>query len=122
LYKPDFNFNLFYLLLSKDVLKHLVQVAPDVLLNKSVGYLSDSFINEFHSKTHSFTGENSLFTYFFDDTRSFVVKSLFITSYMLAEDDLPNGGLRLLEVDNVLRVPAYTHLHFLITSSDVIHS
>jgi len=59
---------------------------------------------------------------FINDQSSFIVKSVFITSYMLAESDLPVGGLRLLEVDNVLRVPAYTHLHFLITSSDVIHS
>jgi heme/copper-type cytochrome/quinol oxidase subunit 2 len=41
---------------------------------------------------------------------------------MLAESDLPFGGHRLLEVDNVLRLPAYTHLHFYVTSSDVLHS
>lgn len=66
---------------------------------------------------------------FFDNTfqifniqSNYLIKSMFITSYMLPESDLPFGGLRLLEVDNVLRVPAYTHLHFIITSSDVIHS
>jgi heme/copper-type cytochrome/quinol oxidase subunit 2 len=41
---------------------------------------------------------------------------------MLAEEDLPIGGFRLLEVDNRLRLPVKTVIRLLITSSDVLHS
>jgi heme/copper-type cytochrome/quinol oxidase subunit 2 len=43
-------------------------------------------------------------------------------SYMLLEDDLPLGGMRLLEVDNRLELPVKTEIRMLITSDDVIHS
>jgi len=41
---------------------------------------------------------------------------------MLLEDDLPEGGLRLLEVDNRLYLPVNTPVRMLITSADVLHS
>ena len=43
-------------------------------------------------------------------------------SYMVLEDDLPIGGLRLLEVDNPLILPINTQIRLLVTSSDVLHS
>jgi len=43
-------------------------------------------------------------------------------SYMVQEDDLELGQLRLLEVDNRIVVPINTHIRVLITSGDVIHS
>lgn len=43
-------------------------------------------------------------------------------SYMVFEDDLNYGELRLLEVDHRLVVPSLTHIKLLVTSSDVIHS
>lgn len=43
-------------------------------------------------------------------------------SYMVFEDDLNYGELRLLEVDHRLIVPSSTHIKVLITSSDVLHS
>jgi len=43
-------------------------------------------------------------------------------SYMLAEEDLPFGGFRLLEVDNRLQIPVYSIIRLLITSTDVLHS
>ena len=43
-------------------------------------------------------------------------------SYMLQENDLDRGNLRLLEVDNRLLIPVNTHVRLLTTSSDVIHS
>lgn len=43
-------------------------------------------------------------------------------SYMIADDDLEPGQLRLLEVDNRVVLPTNTHIRALITSSDVIHS
>jgi heme/copper-type cytochrome/quinol oxidase subunit 2 len=41
---------------------------------------------------------------------------------MLAEEDLPFGGLRLLEVDNRLRLPVKSVIRLLVTSTDVLHS
>jgi cytochrome c oxidase subunit 2 len=43
-------------------------------------------------------------------------------SYMIPEDDLEKGGLRLLEVDNRVVLPVNTHIRLLITASDVLHS
>jgi cytochrome c oxidase subunit 2 len=43
-------------------------------------------------------------------------------SYMVAEDDLDSGQLRLLEVDNRVVLPTKTHVRVLVTSSDVLHS
>jgi len=43
-------------------------------------------------------------------------------SYMITEDDLAIGALRLLEVDNRIVLPTHTSIRLLITSSDVLHS
>lgn len=43
-------------------------------------------------------------------------------SYMVKEDDLPVGSLRLLDIDNYVVLPIETTIRFLITASDVIHS
>jgi cytochrome c oxidase subunit 1 len=43
-------------------------------------------------------------------------------SYMILEEDLILGGLRLLEVDNPLILPINTQIRLLVTSSDVLHS
>jgi len=40
---------------------------------------------------------------------------------MLADDDLPEDGLRLLEVDNRFYLPIETNVRLLITSADVLH-
>lgn len=48
--------------------------------------------------------------------------SLSFDSYMIQEEDLKKGSLRLLEVDNRLLLPIKTHVRILTTSSDVIHS
>jgi cytochrome c oxidase subunit 2 len=41
---------------------------------------------------------------------------------MIGEDDLEEGSLRMLEVDNRLVIPELTHVRFVITSADVIHA
>eukprot|EP00922_Rhytidocystis_sp_ex-Travisia-forbesii_P046556 GHVS01069386.1.p1 GENE.GHVS01069386.1~~GHVS01069386.1.p1 ORF type:complete len:182 (-),score=32.48 GHVS01069386.1:220-765(-) len=43
-------------------------------------------------------------------------------SNMVTEEDLQPGMLRVLEVDKRLTVPTRTHIKFLITATDVIHS
>lgn len=47
---------------------------------------------------------------------------LMFDSYMITEEELEEGQLRLLEVDRKLWLPTYTHIRVLVTSSDVIHS
>jgi cytochrome c oxidase subunit 2 len=49
-------------------------------------------------------------------------ESLNYDSYMIPEDDLTGGNLRLLEVDNRVVLPVKTHVRILITSADVLHS
>jgi len=43
-------------------------------------------------------------------------------SYLVPEADLEEGALRLLEVDNRVIIPELTHVRFIITAADVIHS
>jgi len=43
-------------------------------------------------------------------------------SYLVPESDLEEGGLRMLEVDNRVVLPELTHIRFIITAADVIHS
>jgi len=44
------------------------------------------------------------------------------SSYMVSSDELDMGELRLLQVDNLLVLPKFKTIRFLITSGDVIHS
>jgi cytochrome c oxidase subunit II len=43
-------------------------------------------------------------------------------SYLVPESDLEDGALRILEVDNRVILPELTHVRFIITAADVIHS
>ena len=43
-------------------------------------------------------------------------------SYLVPESDLEDGALRMLEVDNRIILPELTHVRFIITAADVIHS
>jgi cytochrome c oxidase subunit 2 len=48
-------------------------------------------------------------------------KSIVFDSYMITEEDLQKGQLRLLEVDNPVVLPVKTHIRVLVTSADVLH-
>jgi len=50
------------------------------------------------------------------------LRSLVFDSYMVADEDLPVGGHRLLEVDNKIYLPRLTPIRMIITASDVLHS
>lgn len=43
-------------------------------------------------------------------------------SYLIPESDLEEGALRMLEVDNRVILPELTHIRFIVTAADVIHS
>jgi|TARA_B110000261_G_scaffold113749_1_gene127047 cytochrome c oxidase subunit 2 len=51
-----------------------------------------------------------------------VNKEINMDSYMILEEDLSFGSLRLLEVDNRLALPIETSIRILISSTDVLHS
>jgi cytochrome c oxidase subunit 2 len=67
-------------------------------------------------------GHQWYWTYEYSDYNNSDEQSLAFDSYMIPEDDLELGQLRLLEVDNRVVVPAKTHLRIIITSADVLHS
>jgi len=48
--------------------------------------------------------------------------SLNFDSYMIPEDELAVGQLRLLEVDNPVVLPINTHIRVIISAADVLHS
>lgn len=49
-------------------------------------------------------------------------ESIEFDSYMIPENELEEGQLRLLEVDNKLVIPVDTHVRFIVTGADVIHN
>jgi cytochrome c oxidase subunit 2 len=49
-------------------------------------------------------------------------KEITFDSFLIAEEDLEDGHLRRLDVDNYLVLPINTSLRVIITSQDVIHS
>lgn len=42
-------------------------------------------------------------------------------SYMIPETDLEKGQLRLLDVDNSMKIPVDTHIRIVVQSTDVLH-
>jgi len=48
--------------------------------------------------------------------------SFIFDSYMLNEEDLQLGQLRLLEVDKRIILPTHTHIRIVVTATDVLHS
>ncbi|XP_071734021.1 cytochrome c oxidase subunit 2-like [Rutidosis leptorrhynchoides] len=67
-------------------------------------------------------GHQWYWTYEYSDYNSSDEQSLTFDSYMIPEDDLELGQLRLLEVDNRVVVPAKSHLRIIVASADVLHS
>ena len=65
-------------------------------------------------------GHQWYWSYEYDDYK-FQFESLAFDSYMLPEEDLSLGQLRLLEVDNPIVLPIYTHIRLIVTATDVLH-
>jgi cytochrome c oxidase subunit 2 len=49
-------------------------------------------------------------------------KTISFDSYIVGQDDLSFGGLRLLEVDHRVKLPIKQHIRVLVSSADVLHS
>tara|TARA_B100000787_G_C16124025_1_gene264083 strand:- start:68 stop:835 length:768 start_codon:yes stop_codon:yes gene_type:complete len=67
-------------------------------------------------------GHQWYWSYEYSDYNSSEEDTIGFDSYMIAEDDLELGQLRLLEVDNRVVLPVNTHIRVLITSTDVVHA
>jgi cytochrome c oxidase subunit II len=67
-------------------------------------------------------GHQWYWSYQYPDFISEDGEELEFDSYMVPESDLEEGGLRMLEVDNRVILPELTHVRFIISSGDVIHS
>ena len=67
-------------------------------------------------------GHQWYWSYEYSDYNQSDEESVAFDSYMIPEDDLSVGQLRLLDVDNRVVVPANLHVRLIITSADVLHS
>jgi cytochrome c oxidase subunit 2 len=67
-------------------------------------------------------GHQWYWSYEYSDYSTSDDETINFDSYIIQEDDLELGQLRLLEVDNRVVLPINTHVRVLITSTDVIHA
>jgi len=67
-------------------------------------------------------GHQWYWTYELSDYSANDEQSVVFDSYMVPEDDLELGQLRLLEVDNRVVLPVHTHVRVIVTAADVLHS
>jgi len=67
-------------------------------------------------------GHQWYWSYQYPDFLNTENESIEFDSYVIPDSDLEEGGLRMLEVDNRIIIPELTHIRFIITSGDVIHS
>jgi len=67
-------------------------------------------------------GHQWYWTYEYSDYAASDGESIVFDSYMIPEEDLEPGGLRLLEVDNRVMLPVNTHIRLIVSGADVIHS
>lgn len=67
-------------------------------------------------------GHQWYWSYEYSDYSQSDDQTIAFDSYMIPDDDLEVGQLRLLEVDNRVVVPVNTHVRLIITAADVLHS
>lgn len=82
-------------------------------------YLMDEVISP--SMTVKVVGHQWYWSYELSDFMSDDGEAVAFDSYMTPVDELEDGQLRLLEVDNRLVLPVDTHIRIVVTGSDVIH-
>jgi cytochrome c oxidase subunit 2 len=83
-------------------------------------YLMDEVIDP--AMTIKALGHQWYWSYEYSDFVNEEGESIEFESYMVPTEELEEGQLRLLEVDSRVVVPVQTHIRFIITGTDVIHS
>ena len=94
----------------------MILAVPSFALLYSMDEITDPAV------TLKVIGHQWYWTYEYSDYSTADDQSIIFDSYMVAEDDLELGQLRLLEVDNRVVLPVKTHVRVLITAADVLHS
>ena len=92
-----------------------VLAVPSFALLYSIEEVPDSTI------TIKAIGHQWYWTYEYSDYVDAEGESIVFDSYMIPEEDLRTGMLRLLEVDNRVVVPVNTHVRVIVTAADVLH-
>lgn len=82
-------------------------------------YLSDDVVNP--AMTIKAIGNQWYWVYEYSDFINDSGETIELESYVLPDDLLEVGQLRLLDVDNRVVCPVDTHIRFIVTSNDVIH-
>nr|YP_009515532.1 cytochrome c oxidase subunit 2 [Montagnia macrospora]AVK39479.1 cytochrome c oxidase subunit 2 [Montagnia macrospora] len=67
-------------------------------------------------------GHQWYWSYEYSDYQMEEGDSLNYESYMVPEEDLARGNLRLLEVDNNMVIPVHSHIRVIVSAADVLHS
>ncbi len=83
-------------------------------------YLMDEILDA--EITVKVIGNQWYWSYEYSDYIDSVGDNISFDSFLVSEDDLELGDLRLLTVDNYLVLPVNTSIRLLVTSNDVIHS
>lgn len=83
-------------------------------------YLMDEVIDP--NVTIKAIGHQWYWSYEYSDYHQSDNETIEFDSYMVPTDDLSEGALRLLEVDNRVVVPTNTHIRVIVTAADVLHS
>jgi cytochrome c oxidase subunit 2 len=83
-------------------------------------YLMDEVIDP--AITIKAIGHQWYWSYEYSDYVNQTGNSLEFDSYMVPTDELKEGDLRLLEVDNRIIVPINTHIRIVVTAADVLHA
>lgn len=96
------------------ILLMLVSIPSFALL-----YAADEINNP--SMTLKIIGHQWYWTYEYSDYTNDEGESIVFDSYMLPEDELNIGDLRMLEVDNRVVLPVNTHIRLVVTAADVLH-
>jgi len=83
-------------------------------------YLLDEVIDP--AITIKALGHQWYWSYEYSDFLNDQGESIEFDSYIISTDELQEGQLRLLEVDNRIIVPVGTHIRFIVSATDVLHS
>nr|WAX04113.1 cytochrome c oxidase subunit 2 [Polysiphonia sp.] len=67
-------------------------------------------------------GHQWYWSYEYSDYMTKAYEPINFDSYMITEEDLVEGQLRLLEVDNRMVIPIQTHVRIIVSAADVLHS
>lgn len=108
------------------IIEMLWTVTPAIILliiavpSFSLLYAMDEVISP--AITIKTLGHQWYWSYEYSDYLNEDNESIAYDSYMIPEEDLELGQLRLLEVDNRMVVPINTHIRVIVTAADVLHS